>query len=181
MRNTLLAALLVVLVASCGGGELSLTEYAEQIEGLTTTVYGTLDSVTAQMTEDIPTVQQVQVAYRQAADAFRGLSDGLRELEPPEEMAELHLAAIDLATRLTEAGEAFAQKAATVESQVELMPLFASPEAEAVLAAEEEIVAFCLERQAEFDATAEREGLADTPWIPRGMKEVVLVAFGCGE
>jgi hypothetical protein len=37
----------------------------------------------------------------------------------------------------------------------------------------------CLAAQAEFDDTEERTALAEVPWIPQELKEVVTVAFGC--
>ena len=57
--------------------------------------------------------------------------------------------------------------------------LLDSPEAKALEVATAGMIGFCLERQAEFDATADREVFADTAWIPAEMQEVVLVAFGC--
>jgi hypothetical protein len=170
---------LALVVASCGGGELTLTEYAQQVEGLTTTMYQKLDDLTIEAPSEPPTLEDLQAVYRGAATAYRGLLDGLQALEPPREAAELHTAALDLATRLTTAGEAFARRVEDVETEDELTLLFASPEALAAEAAAEEIVGFCQARQAELDATADREVLADVPWIPPEMQEVVLVAFGC--
>ena len=57
---------------------------------------------------------------------------------------------------------------------------FKTPEALAVSAVQEEMITFCQARQAQFDATADREVFADAPWIPSEMKEVVTVLLGCG-
>ena len=100
-------------------------------------------------------------------------------IEPPANAAELHTAALGMSAELATTGDAFARLAEDVETEDELPELFSSPEARAVDAAQEKIVASCLDRQTEFDATAEREAFADTPWIPPEMQEVVLVAFGC--
>jgi hypothetical protein len=55
-----------------------------------------------------------------------------------------------------------------------------TPEAMAVAEVQEEMIAFCQARQAEFDATADREVFADSPWVPSELQEVVTVLFGCG-
>lgn len=179
MRNLVAAACVVLIAASCGGRQLTLTEYAEQVEGHTTTLYQTLDTLTTEGTFEAPTVDETQAVYTGLAAAFHRLSDGLEAVEPPQDVAELHSAALAMATSLTAAGDAFAQRALDVETEAELSELFESPEAHEVEGAVEKMVTFCLERQAEFDATADREVFADTPWIPPEMQEVVLVAFGC--
>jgi hypothetical protein len=178
MRQIIAATCLAFLVTGCGG-ELTLTEYAEQVEGLTTTMYGTIDELTAQFASETPTVEELQTGYTAAAAAYRDLHQGLQELDPPEETVDLHNAAVDLAANLASAGEDFARRVQEIETEDQLRALFASPEGRAARAAEDNIVAFCRERQAELDATADREPLSDVPWIPREMKEVVLVAFGC--
>lgn len=178
MRSTVAAICLALLVASCGGKP-TLTEYADEVEVLTTTMFRTLDDLTAEGTFAAPTVEEVQAVYSGVAAAFHGLLDGLQGLEPPRDLAELHTAALEMATGLTTAGDAFALRAEDVETEDELGLLFESPEAFAVEAARDEMITFCQERQAEFDATADREVFADAPWIPSEMQEVVLVAFGC--
>ncbi len=178
MRNRL-AACVLVIIAGCGGGELTLTEYAEQVEGNTTAMYQTLEELTRDVAFEALTVEDVQEVYGGVATAFNRLNDGLEDIEPPADLAELHASALGLSTELAAAGDAFASLTDDVESEDELAELFSSPEARAVDTAQEKMVSFCLERQAEFDATADREAFADTPWIPPEMQEVVLVAFGC--
>ena len=50
MRRIALVIALVValalLVAGCGGGEMTLSEYAAEVEDLTTSLYQTLDDLT---------------------------------------------------------------------------------------------------------------------------------------
>ena len=179
MRRVVAAAICSALLASCGSGDVTLTEYIGEVEALTNAMYGQLDRVSTEVASAPVTVEDIQVAYTQAAAAFREFSDGLTTLEPPPEVAETHDAALGMAASLAGAGEAFAARADLIEGEQELDQLFAGPEGQALQAAEQEIVAFCRARQAEFDATADREGLSDAPWIPSEMKEVVLVAFGC--
>ena len=179
MRIVVVAACLVLVVAGCGGGELTLTEYAEQVEESTTALYRTLDELTLDVAFEAPTVEDVQDVYGGAATAFNRLHEGLEAIDPPADVDELHTAALALAADLAVAGDAFARLTEDVESEDEMGRLFSSPEALAFDAAQDKIVTFCLDRQAEFDATADRERFADTPWIPPDMQEVVLVAFGC--
>ena len=179
MRSRIVAACIVLVVAGCGGSEPTLAEYAEQIEETTTALYRTLDELTLDVTLEEATVEQVQVVYAGAADAFKRLYEGLEAIEPPSDIAELHAASLVMAADLAAAGDAFARLTEDVETEDELGPLFSSPEARAVGAAQNKIIAFCLDRQAEFDATADRERFADSPWIPPEMQEVILVAFGC--
>jgi hypothetical protein len=183
-RSIALAACLVIVVASCGGGELTLTEYAEEVEGLTTTMYRTLNDLTAELAAkvqppEVPTAEDIQTLYAAVAAAYRDLLGGLEAIDPPKEVAELHTDSLDIMTRLAAAQEAFARRATEVETENELSLLWETPEFLAAESAQEEIVAFCQAAQARFDATADREVFADAPWIPPEMQEVVLVAFGC--
>ena len=179
MRSLVVAACVVLLVAACGGGEPTVSEYAEQVETHTTELFGTLDELTIESAFEAPTVEEIQTIYGGVATAFHRLRDGLEDLAPPQDLAELHSAALEMAARLVDAGDAFAQRTEAVQTEAELGELFNSPEARAIEEARVEIITFCLERQTEFDATADREAFADTPWIPPEMQEVVLVAFGC--
>jgi hypothetical protein len=169
----------MLVVASCGGSEPTLSEYAEQVETHTTELFQTLDELTIEGTFEAPTLEEIQTVYGGLAVAFHGLRDGLEGVEPPHDLADLHAAALEMAARLVDAGDVFAQRTEAVETEAEFIELFDSPEARAVESASQEIITFCLERQAEFDATADRQAFADTPWIPPEMQEVVLVAFGC--
>lgn len=179
MRSRAVAACVVLMVVSCGGGEPTVSEYAAQVETHTTELFGTLGELTIEGTFEAPTVEEIQAVYGGLAAAFHRLRDGLEDVEPPQDLSELHIAALEMAARLVDAGDALAQRTEAVQTEADLGELFNSPEAQAVEAARVEIVTFCLERQAEFDATADREAFADTPWIPPEMQEVVLVAFGC--
>lgn len=179
MRKRAAAVCVVLLIASCGGSEPTVSEYAEEVEGHTTELFGTLEELTMDGTFASPTVEEVQTVYRGMAAAFHRLHDGLEDVEAPGDLAELHAAALEMSARLVDAGDALAQRTEAVQTEAEFEDLFNSPEVQAVEAVRVELITFCLERQAEFDATADREAFADTPWIPPEMQEVVLVAFGC--
>jgi len=170
---------LMFVVVGCGSGSLTLAEYAEEVEELTTTMYGTIDELVADFEAAPEEDRDLAALYTAIGVAFQGLRDGLDSLEPPDETAELHAVSVDTMTRLTEAQDAFVQRIVDTDPGDDVN-LEETPEALALLAVQEEMTAFCQERQAELDATADREALADIPWIPNEMKEVVDVLFGCG-
>ncbi len=179
MRRILIAICLLLILTSCGNRELTLTEYAEEVERHTTTMYAQLEEVNAEGAFADPTVEEIQSIYGVVAEAYTGLVNGLEAIKPPSEAAELHGIAVESASRLKAAGDAMARRANAVETPDQLDALFESPEARALEVASLEMTGFCQERQSELDATAERDVFADTPWIPAELQEVVLVAFGC--
>ena len=181
MRTIVTAICLAIVIASCGAGRLTATEYAEEVETLTTTLYQRIEDLSQAtgVPEGTPTMEDIRTYYNGLAAAFRGLWDGLEALQPPGASAEDHAISIDLANSLTTATEAFARLAEEAETEDELQRLSESPEAAAAVAARDEMIAFCQEGQAEFDATADREVFGDTPWIPSELQEVVRVVLGC--
>lgn len=179
MRRIAMATLLVLMVASCGGGEITLTEYAHQVEGLTTTMYQRLDELTIDESSRVPTVAEIQATYHGLSTAYHELFVGLQAIKAPGEVADLHATSLGIIGRLYDTQEAFARRVDEVESFEELDILLTSPEGLAVTAAQLEVIAFCQAAQARFDATAERKALVDVPWIPTELHEVVLVVFGC--
>jgi hypothetical protein len=179
-----LAAWLFVALAGCGGAESTLAEYAEQVEALTTDLYDTADRIGAEIQAKaeppaLPPAEDLHAAYRELADVFREFSDGLGDIQPPPDISELHDVLLDLAARVSTTNEALSSRVDEFKDGDDWDALMATPEAQAALAAQEEIVSFCQARQAELDATATREGLSDAAWIPAEMQEVILVAFGC--
>jgi hypothetical protein len=46
---------------------------------------------------------------------------------------------------------------------------------------DEEVTQICVVAQGAFDETVDREAVAEVPWMPPEMKEVVRVAFGCSD
>ncbi len=179
MRHLLAALICSALLVGCGGDDVTFAEYIGEVEVITNTMYERIDAVTIRMSVESPTVENIKAAYRDAADAFRDLSEGLGSLEPPPEAAATHASAVEFADELMSASRTFSERVNQVGTEAELDQLFMSPDAEAFFEAQNQIVAFCQEQQAELDAEADREGLADVPWIPPEMKEVVLAAFGC--
>ncbi len=181
MRTIVIASCLALVIASCGDGRLTEAEYAEEVEKLTTTLYQRIEDLSE--ATGVPagsaTMEDLRTYYNELAAAFRELWEGLEALQPPEDSEDDHALSIDLANTLTTATEAFALLAEEAETEDDLQRLFDSPEAEAVVAARDEMVAFCQQGQAEFDATSDREVWGDAPWIPSELQEVIRVVLGC--
>lgn len=182
MRMIALTTCLVLAISSCGGSdELTLSEYAVEVEALTNTMYRQLEDVSIPDSTRFPTVQEFQTVYHGVAAAYRGLLDGLTPLDPPEEAAGLHETSLDIITELVSTHDALANRADEVESADELQLLWDSPEQAAAEVAQEKVMAFCRHAQRQFDAAAERDLVVfDGPWIPVELEDVVKVVFGCG-
>ena len=184
LRRVWAGAWLVLVVAACGGGETSLTEYVDQLnainrgalqqylELLASPQGEVLVAEEALFTDFTPQdlqaglelVIQIAVDVKEAADA----------IEPPEQVVDLHHRLFD--DNFTFFEEALAARAGTAANWEELSE---SPEMEAFRAAMAEDKQACIDFQAELDATANREVFADTPWIPGFLKEIVDAVLNC--
>lgn len=173
--SLVLAAVLCLLVQACSSG-VSLTDYAEQVETLVTTQNARLDALDAEV-EGTQDLDQVKRYAQERVEARSELLDGLRNLVPPEEVAELHTAALEIIGRLTEAESVLAERVQGMETSAGIDAIWDTPEGVAARAADEQAIALCLAAQAEFDE--DRSAFEDVPWIPPEMKEIVRVALGC--
>jgi hypothetical protein len=176
LRSWLVAGCLTLALVACGGGSLSLTEYAERLSGLAVELGETLDAGDVQMTTGTPTLADAESVLTSAVAARTSFQNGLTALDPPDEFADVHADFIEVHSRIIAAQEAFVAQARTAATLEELDQ---SAEAEAYRAIGTEAASLCEEFRANIDATADREVFADTPWIPSNMKEVVEVTFRC--
>ncbi len=176
MRSSLAAGCLVALLVACGGGGLSLTEYAERVDALALELGEQLDAGDARMSTGTPTLEDAQEVLTRAVAARTVFQEGLTALDPPQQMADLHTDLVEVHSRIIAAQESFVARTATATTLEELDQ---SAEAEAYRAISTESASLCQEFRASINATADREVFADTPWIPGDMKEVVEVTFGC--
>jgi hypothetical protein len=168
-----------VILVACGGGSLTVSEYAAEAEALVAVLEARFESLDTEWESKTPTPEGAR-AYWDGRLAVRAeFLQGVRALDPPDELAELHAAALDVFSRITAADEALAARVATFETVTEHWQWVDTAEGQAAEAVLEEVFAFCRASQAEFDATEERESLEDVPWLPPEMTEIVKVAFGC--
>ena len=178
-RGLVPAICVTLLVAGCGDGELTMNEYATQIEGLIATMNRKIDTLDAEIATHESTLEDATNFWEAKVAARRELIDGLEAIEPPQEAAEMHASAIGIVSRLTAADNAVAELAGTMETGQDVGPLLESPEFRATEVVDVEAIAMCQAAQAEFDSTADREVFGDAPWIPSELREIVAVAFGC--
>lgn len=179
MRRVWAGTCLAAMVASCGGGTLTVSEYAEQVEDLVAVMEAQFASLDSQWESHAPTVDGARAYWDGRLEIRYEFLENIRALDAPAAVTDQHTGAIDVFTRITEADEALAARVATLEAVTEHREWLATPEGEASLAVLEEVYAFCRASQAEFDATEEGESFGVDSWLSPEMREAVRVAFGC--
>ena len=184
MRFMVLAVCLVLTASGCGGGEMSLTEYVDELNAinggalqqyqeLIASPQGeVLVAEAAQITDFTP--QDLQAGLEQVIGIAVEVKEAADAIKPPQQIADLHHRLFD--DKFTFYEEALAARAGTAADWGELSE---SPEMEAYRAAMTEDKQACIDVQAELDTTADRGDFADTPWIPSEMKEIVDAVLGC--
>ena len=176
-HRLLLLLVFALVIAACGGG-LSMREYAEEIEALAHTMNSRLDQLDAEI-EQGSDLEGLKNYARDRVELRRTFADGLVGLEPPDDAAELHSAAVGVFTRLADAEALVAERVYELTTNIGLDSIWLSPEGVAARAVDQEAVALCLSAQSDFDETQLRQELGDVPWVPPEMKEVIIVTFGC--
>lgn len=177
MKRLVAVTLMSALAMSACGGGVSLTEYAAELESAVTEMNGRIDELDAELSEtaDLEQIRRYANERVAARYAFLGV---LGELEPPSEVSDLHDTARNVMGRLADAESALADYINGLDSATGIVDFWATPLGVAARSADEESIDLCLAAQEELD-TRERSDLADVPWIPPELKEVVVVAFGC--
>ena len=173
--------LYTLLLVSCGGGSLSLTEYSEEVAALITRVDNRLDALAAEIAAAPPNVAAAQAYFDARVAGYRELVDGVEGLDPPDEVTWIHAELRTILAGLLAAEEDRAVFASTLEYVDELDLAWEGEEAKAIRTAELMAIELCYVAQEQIDATGDRESLQGVAWIPDQMKEVVLVSFGCPE
>lgn len=188
-RVALAAAIvcLSVLVAGCGGGELSLTEYVDEVNDIVTDARADYEELLSGPEGDLIMAEgEALLAYtpedlgrllERIGELGEDVLDEARALEPPAQVEDLHDTWFEVDDRsFTDAQAALAERARTAADWYELSD---SPEMAAYRAALRADKEACGEFQATLDATEARGVFADTPWIPGELQEIVDVFLGC--
>jgi hypothetical protein len=175
----LAVACLTLVVAACGGGSLTLSEYSEQAADLIFVVRDRVAALDAEWLAETPTPEGVEAYWDGRIAARTEFLEGLRALDPPDEAADLHENVVALFERLTAAEEALAARIVAYESLTQHWQGWDTPEGQVAQAVDQELAALCVLTQAELDKTQSRELLAEMSWFPSDMKEVVNVVLGC--
>lgn len=179
LRRVWAGAGLVLIVAACGDESPTLSEYNAEGQALVAVMDEQIATLDAQWESQTATVERARTYWDRRLEARASFFEGIRALDPPGRIAELHATGIDLYGRLVAAEEALAARVASFDTATGPEQWWNTAEGQAVRAVEEEINAFCLVFQESYDATIERISLSDVPWIPAEMKEVVRIDIGC--
>jgi hypothetical protein len=189
LRRVWAGICLALVAAACGGGggEVSLTDYVghiniavdqaalEYFELVASPQGKVLVAEAEQLTDFTP--QDLQAALEHVREIEAEFEHAVNDIEPPEEVADLHRLLFDFDSDFISAQEALAVRAGTAENWEELS---ASPEMAAYRTALTEDKQHCSDTEAEMNAIADRrEVFADTPWIPGELKDVVEAVLGC--
>lgn len=180
-RIAILFTVSTVVLAACGGGSLTLTEYASETAALIKRVDSRLDAHADELFSSPASLEDTLAFLEDRVAGYHELVEGINDLNPPEQTTDLHAALQEILERLLETEEARLTFAETVTSVADLDQVWDGPEAQAVREAELEAITICFAAQAQVDATADREAFADIPWMPPEMREVVVAAFDCPE
>ena len=165
----------IVVASGCGGGDMSLSEYVDEMNTIGVRVAQQSDMVFAEA-EQIATPSDVNAWMERVRPLRIEILEGFEGVDPPEEVADLHRLISDWMAKIIVVDEALAARASAVVGWEEFSQ---SSEMAAYRAALAEGKTVCTDFQAKLDATAARGVFADTPWIPGELKEVVDAALGC--
>jgi hypothetical protein len=187
LRRVLVVALLAVLAASCGGGELSMSDYTERVGAVVARAsqqYGDLVAspqgavliADPEQIEDF-SPQDLQTALEHVRQIEAEVEASIAAIDPPEQVAEFHDLFFTFGEGFISAQEALAAKAGNTADWEELSE---SSEMSAYRAALAKDRQDCFDFRSELSTISEQRGdLSETPWIPSDLKEVFSVFLGC--
>jgi len=187
LRLALVVALLAVIAASCGGGEPSMSDYTERVAVVVDRAsqqYGELvaspqGAVLIAGSEEIANFspQDLQSALERVREIEAEVEESIAAIEPPEQVAELHIRFFTFGEGFISAQEALAARASTAADWEELSE---SSEMNAYRAALAKDKQDCIDFRSELNTISEQRGdLTETPWMPSDLKEVFRVFLGC--
>lgn len=187
LRRVWAGACLILLLAACGGGEMSLTEYVERLNTIVdqarqqyvSLVASPQGAVLVAEPDELAdfTPQDLQAALERVREIEAEVDEATAAIDPPEQVAALHHLFFDFNGDFISAQEALAARAGTA---VDWEELSGSPEMATYRAALAKDKQDCFDSQTQVNAIGEQgEVFAETPWIPGQLKQVFEVALGC--
>ena len=192
MRFVLSTTLAALMLAGCGGGEMSMEEYVESVDEIFQSAIGQYEDIIEspgglvlvvgqgdhlgfddqglQLTDFTP--QDLHVALSRVVEIQDEAVAAAAAIDPPEQIADIHaLYFRELPLR------ELAARAATAASWEELSESAEMAAYRNALEADNQV---CADFQATLDATANRGAFVDVPWMPSELSEIVDYALGCG-
>lgn len=168
--------MLLVLVA-CGTSSPSMTEYGDRLDELRDTYAPQAEAAWLEfLALPEPTLEDLETLAGREAAIRSQLESELRNLDPPEALAELHDVLADWITSLRQAGTALADRAASGGTWGSLLQSAEYQAYESTLIGG---AVACNDFQAKLDATEARGVFADSPWVPGEMQEAADAIIGC--
>jgi len=177
LKSALFMIVISVLGSSCAS-EMSLPEYAEEVEALVTTMNARLDELDAELV-DAADLNSVKEYARERVEARTVFLSGMKELDAPESVVDLHTEAISIMSRVVETEGTLSDMVQDLDSVSDADSIWNTPEGVAARTADERAVVLCEAAQETLDSTDSGSELEGVPWIPPEMKRIVRVAFGC--
>ncbi len=176
-----IAALVCVALAfgSCGGGSLTLAEYAEEVDQAMAAMRFRILATDDALRQPVASLADSEAIWRERVAAREELLAALEAIDPPDQAAEIHAAGESILRRLADIEAGVADQVAAYDSLPELNGLTRTPAYREFLQVDDEANAICRSAQSKFDDTTRREMFADVPWIPGELQEVAQVMFGC--
>ena len=178
MRRILTLVVVIGLVVVACSSSSSLTEFAEELDVLVSTMNERLDTGDASLGEE-PSLDEMRSYVTNRVKLRNDFLDAFRALDSPGEIEDLYETALDIISRLVAAETELADFVMEAETAEEARTAWDSPAGDAARAVDVESLAICDAAQASIDATQDRDSFSDTPWIPPEMKEVIEVTFKC--
>jgi hypothetical protein len=179
LKSALFVIVIVIsMLGSSCASEMSLPEYAEEVEALVTTMNARLDELDAEVVEtsDLDSIKEYA---RERVEARTVFLSGMKELDAPEAVVELHIEAISIMGRVVETEGTLSDMVQDMDSVSDVDSIWSTPEGVAARSADERAVLLCEAAQETLDSTDSGSELEGVPWIPPEMKRIVRVAFGC--
>ena len=173
-------SLVMMLAVGCDSAQ-SASEYAAELGAVATELDVKLDTEWDEFFAQPATVDGTVAFLETRVEGYATAVEGFGALRPPPELEEIHAAIMEFMNSLLEAERERAAFAATIDSVDDLDRIWEGPATEAVLAIEATSPDLCQTVQAEFDATHDRSGLSDAPWVSPGLRDSVSTVLGCVE
>ena len=162
VRRFWLGLCLVVVLAACGGGPMSETEYVDSLNALVVSAGSDLEgSLVAYEQISDPTLEEfVGFVERQLLVEYE-VRDKFEAFDPPDSIDDVNQIMVDALVRIIAAAEGLVDVADTVGTleEIEQTPEFAEYQR-----VNTDVDSMCPDVQAEFDALSNRP-VIDTPWL----------------
>ncbi len=157
-----MCASLAIVVAACGGGSMSETEYVENLNALVVSAGSDLGaSLVAYEQIADPTLEEFVAFVEQQLVVEYEVRDWFEELDPPASIDDVNQVMVDTLVRILAAAEGLVDVADTVSSLEEMEQ---TPEYAEYQAVNADADSMCLDVQAKINDLSSGP-VIDSPWV----------------